>query len=338
MPFECSDLLNSYQNLHADCLEQLGDVLKFPFSQVAGKIYRIDTYRAEPGLKTISKVFLTAILVLFAPITVPLTLIGIVCTLLSKSYKGNVTAFKTSLISPLPFLLKGSALASPKSEDAAIPTPPFVWKPVVYKEFDFPEEFKAYCGEENTKKFMESEKNGSLIARVLQHSCPYPLPMLRPDAFISTTALVKHASLAQIPAIAVGAADDRNLLRSVLNTLFHEFGEAEEHNDWAIFDEDFDEAGAKKKLDECGEKLKIVFKILTEEQLTSILAIEVGGNSNFTYQFQRHEISHIPLKALLKWKEEFNLTSKFVAACEQLLKYQDFVKVKASAEPVIMDL
>jgi hypothetical protein len=338
MRFECSDLLNSYQNQHADCFEQVGDVLKFPFSQVAGKTYRVDTYRAEPGLKTISRIFLTVILVLCAPITVPLTLIGILFTMLSKSYKTNLAAFKTSLISPLPFVLKGNAVASPTLADAANPTPPFIWKPVEHKQFEFPEEFKGYCGEENIKKLMSSEKNGSLIARVVQHSCPFPSPMLRPDAFISTTSIVKHASLAQIPGIAVGAADDRNLVRSVLNTLFHELGEAENHNDWAIFDDDFDEAGAKKKLDECGERLKVVFKILTEEQLMNILAIEISDDSSSTYQLQRHEIGHIPLKALLHWKKEFKLVPRFVEACEQLSKYQEFVKVKANAEPVLMDL
>lgn len=92
---------NYYQRAQsgADCLEEVGNLLRYPALRLFGKVYHVEnkTFTEEPALKTVAKVFLAAILILFAPLSIPLTLIGTLLTVLSKSYKNCAREHEAAL-------------------------------------------------------------------------------------------------------------------------------------------------------------------------------------------------------------------------------------------------
>lgn len=327
--------LNSYQNPNADCLEKIGNAYKLPVTLVAGRVYTVDTFSEKPGLNIISKIFLATILLIFAPITISMTLLGLLFTQLSSTYKSSMQEhIQTTKANFYKFLLskveKGRSTPCPESTNANEPNPPFLWK-VNYKKAEKPpEEYDSVRGKENTKKFMETEKDPIKIARMVQASVPCQSPLMDPKDFVFTEDIVTHATLEQIPAIMAGAADNRYLVSSVLGSLLYELNVVTE-------DSGIGKGEKLKLIEDLKEKLKAALKELSEIQLNNMIAVDVFETEKIEcpYQHIQYALRLIPVKSLLKWKTELGLSEKFIANCERWIKYSNFVAKKAKEEPTV---
>lgn len=93
-----SSLINYQRNDRgvADTPEKIGKSLTYFLTALAGKTYKIQnaTFSELPSISKVRKVFLTIIFVLLSPISIPLSLLGMVFTHLSKSHQKSLKAHR----------------------------------------------------------------------------------------------------------------------------------------------------------------------------------------------------------------------------------------------------